>query len=316
MPDLACAAAAARTTPLAPIRPAISISTRVIRLLTTPILGSEVPGDFSRVNPLALLRARRERPRCRAAEQRDELASSQCWHGLSPPRAAGFTLSLPRRGPAGPWADLNRSESRCLACPHELSRLIALDELRIILALAAADLNQNRRQADAATSHIMLDAIAVLLRREPGCHPFTSIDAQSVSLNTLRVFVFALTPAIRYLKAFLEELVGLRISRARVSLKKVRVFSTCCARGWREWRYVGHVGTGFSHGTLKELDARTLRAARPAPAVWPLQRSASTLPPPAEPQASPRRGHDVGTTPGFNGDTVKALRSDPDECPR
>src|SRR6516164_8349364 len=50
MPDLACAAAAARTTPLAPIRPAISISTRVIRLLTTPILGSEVPGDFSRVN--------------------------------------------------------------------------------------------------------------------------------------------------------------------------------------------------------------------------------------------------------------------------
>src|SRR5262249_9059346 len=62
MPDLACAAAAARTTPLAPIRPAISISTRVIRLLTTPILGSEVPGDFSRVNPLALLRARCERP--------------------------------------------------------------------------------------------------------------------------------------------------------------------------------------------------------------------------------------------------------------
>src|SRR5215470_4426911 len=36
MPDLACAAAAARTTPLAPISPAISISTRVIRLLTLP----------------------------------------------------------------------------------------------------------------------------------------------------------------------------------------------------------------------------------------------------------------------------------------
>src|SRR5215471_17734924 len=85
MPDLACAAAAARTPPLAPIRPAISISTRVIRLLTTPILGSEVPGDFSRVNPLALLRARRERPRCRrAAEQRDELASSWVEHGLLP----------------------------------------------------------------------------------------------------------------------------------------------------------------------------------------------------------------------------------------
>src|SRR5262244_1287960 len=74
MPDLACAAAAARTTPLAPIRPAISISTRVIRLLTTPILGSEVPGDFGRVNPLALLRPRCDRPSRRAAEQRDEVA--------------------------------------------------------------------------------------------------------------------------------------------------------------------------------------------------------------------------------------------------
>src|SRR5262249_49986442 len=78
MPDLACAAAAARTTPLAPIRPAISISTRVIRLLTTPILGSEVPGDFSRVNPLALLRARRQRPRNRsAADERDERPTFQ-----------------------------------------------------------------------------------------------------------------------------------------------------------------------------------------------------------------------------------------------
>jgi len=63
-------------------------------------------------------------------------------------------------------------------------------------------------------------AVAILLRREPGCHPFTSIDAQSVSLNTLRVFVFALTPAIRYLKAFLKELVSLRLARACVSLKK------------------------------------------------------------------------------------------------
>src|SRR5262249_35929597 len=48
---------------------------------------------------LTLLRARRERPRDRrAAEQRDELASSQGWHGLSPPRAAvSCTLSLARR---------------------------------------------------------------------------------------------------------------------------------------------------------------------------------------------------------------------------
>src|SRR5262245_23595089 len=95
MPDLACAAAAARTTPLAPIRPAISISTRVIRLLTTPILGSEVPGDFSRVNPLALLRPRRERPRRRAAEQRDELAAFHGGHGDFLPLSGGVCATGP-----------------------------------------------------------------------------------------------------------------------------------------------------------------------------------------------------------------------------
>ena len=56
-----------------------------------------------------------------------------------------------------------------------------------------------------------------------------SIDAQSVSLNAWRVFVFALTPAIRYLKAFLEELVGLRIARA--SLKKVRAMTSSTGVG-------------------------------------------------------------------------------------
>ena len=45
-------------------------------------LGSEVPGDFSRVNPLALLRPRRERPRrSRTADKRDELPSP---HGAFP----------------------------------------------------------------------------------------------------------------------------------------------------------------------------------------------------------------------------------------
>src|SRR5499427_3046566 len=94
MPDLACAAAAARTTPLAPIRPAISISTRVIRLLTTPILGSEVPGDFSRVNPLALLRAHRERP-CghRAAEQRHEIAAPHSITSSARASSVGGTVS-------------------------------------------------------------------------------------------------------------------------------------------------------------------------------------------------------------------------------
>jgi len=73
-------------------------------------LGSEVPGDFSRVNPLALLRPRRERPRRRrAANQLDELTT---FLGLVPPRAVGLPHPQPStEGPAGPWAILNRSES-------------------------------------------------------------------------------------------------------------------------------------------------------------------------------------------------------------
>src|SRR6516164_5934500 len=51
-------------------------------------------------HPLGLLRAHRERPRdCRAAEQRDELASSQGWHGLSPLRSGlSFGSRLNKNG--------------------------------------------------------------------------------------------------------------------------------------------------------------------------------------------------------------------------
>ena len=78
-------------------------------------------------------------------------------------------------------------------------------------------------EVDAGAFDIVAYMVAVFFGGEPGSHPFTSIDAQSVSLNTLRVFVFALTPAIRYFKAFIEELVGLRLARVRVSLKKVLI---------------------------------------------------------------------------------------------
>jgi hypothetical protein len=52
-----------------------------------------------------LLRARRQRPRCRAAEQREELASSDVEHGLLPGTRCA---SLPQpqdvpEAPAGPW---------------------------------------------------------------------------------------------------------------------------------------------------------------------------------------------------------------------
>src|SRR5262249_59011087 len=60
-----------------------------------------------------LLRPRRKRPsNRRAAEQRDELASSQGLHRLSPPLAAGFPhLSLARRDGLVLGPTLNRSES-------------------------------------------------------------------------------------------------------------------------------------------------------------------------------------------------------------
>ena len=53
-----------------------------------------------------LLRARRKRP-C-TGQKGDEFASSQGWHGLPPPRAGGFFLSLARRDRPVLWAILNR----------------------------------------------------------------------------------------------------------------------------------------------------------------------------------------------------------------
>src|SRR6516165_3540526 len=63
---------------------------------------------------LALLRARRKRPRCRAAEQRNEPTPSYVKHGLLPGTRCA---SLPQaqhapEAPPGPWVDLNCSESR------------------------------------------------------------------------------------------------------------------------------------------------------------------------------------------------------------
>src|SRR5262245_27685976 len=62
------------------------------------------PRDFRR-----LLRPRPERPRRRAAEQRDERAAPNVGHGLllalwrRPIRSVYHTPSLPRTGAAGPW---------------------------------------------------------------------------------------------------------------------------------------------------------------------------------------------------------------------
>ena len=63
--------------------------------------------------------------------------------------------------------------------PSRASRLIALDELRIVLALVTADLDQNRRLEIEPAFVVVLDAIAVLLRREPGCRPLTGVNLQA-----------------------------------------------------------------------------------------------------------------------------------------
>src|SRR6478672_9932462 len=126
--------------------------------------------------------------------------------GLPPP-AARISVALLRKG------------TSCFGCSTNVNESV------VLTSAAALDEDLGLEVDVGAALNIVAYVVAVFLWREPGGHPFTSIDAQSVSLNTLRVFVFALTPAIRYLKAFLEELVGLRLARARVSLKKVVVLS-------------------------------------------------------------------------------------------
>src|SRR5260370_7429782 len=82
------------------------------------------------------------------------------------------TLSLARRDWLVLGPTLNRSESTCWACPRQLSRLIALDELRIVLALDAADLHKHRRLEVEAPLVVMLDAIAAFARSELRTRPF------------------------------------------------------------------------------------------------------------------------------------------------
>src|SRR5262249_21479987 len=82
-------------------------------------------------------------------------------------------FSLPQRGRQVLGANLKCSESRRWACPRELSSLMALDELRIVLALGAADLNQHRRlEVGPWSLDVMAYVVAVLLRRELAGVPF------------------------------------------------------------------------------------------------------------------------------------------------
>jgi hypothetical protein len=108
-----------------------------------------------------------------------------------------------------------------LACPRELSRLIALDELRIVLALDAADLHKHRRlEIDpwSLTSWLTWSpyffgaSLAAAHLRVSTCKRATARD----------VYVFW-RGLVRYLKGFLEELVSLRLARAYLSRKSSNV---------------------------------------------------------------------------------------------
>src|SRR6516165_8951149 len=72
-----------------------------------------------------------------AAPPRSVMKSRRLKAGMGSPhpvQPVSRTLSLAWKDWLVLGATLNRSELRCWACPRELSRLIALDELRIVLA--------------------------------------------------------------------------------------------------------------------------------------------------------------------------------------
>src|SRR5262249_49508245 len=81
--------------------------------------------------PAGLLNAREHRARVTPTTFNDHQPSGNASGSRDRDVPIGGFFGGPGRS-FGPT--LNRSESRCWVCPHELSRPIALDELRIVLA--------------------------------------------------------------------------------------------------------------------------------------------------------------------------------------
>ena len=114
-----------------------------------------------------------------------------------------------------------------------MQALFLLDHLAVHLdrlGRASADLDQDRRLKVAAL-YIMLDAIAVLPRREPSSGPLTGIDPKTRALDVFviddRLAVAArdvvATRVVRNFDDFPEELVRLLLACARVLVAKVGV---------------------------------------------------------------------------------------------
>src|SRR5260370_42708573 len=101
----------------------------------------------------------------------------------------------------------------------------------LVLTTAAALNEDLRLEIVADALDIVAYVVAVFLRREPSSHPFPRVNTQPIALNTRLAFILAVLSTIRDLKALFEEQVGLRLARARVSLKKVLVMNSREERG-------------------------------------------------------------------------------------
>jgi len=104
-----------------------------------------------------------------------------------------------------------------LGLPSRASRLIALDEPRIVLALVTADLDQDRRLEVGPALVVVLDTIAVFARSELRKRPFPRIQTIALLLH------LALIGArlVGDLEQLLEQ--GALFSRARTCRKSPRI---------------------------------------------------------------------------------------------
>src|SRR5262249_49354343 len=87
----------------------------------------------------------------------DELAASQSWHGLSPPRAAGFTLSLAQRDRPVLGAALNR-----------WSRSDSANGATLVLASSATWAQSKSRRPAVGRGHPLFNLFSGPALRVPG----------------------------------------------------------------------------------------------------------------------------------------------------
>src|SRR6476620_3237622 len=119
--------------------------------------------------------------------------------GLPPPAAPPYKISVA----------LLRSATSCFGCGRNV--------IVFLLLTSAAALDQDLRLEVHAALDVMLDVIAVLLRREPRDSEFAAVDAQPRNVHGFR------RCGICDLNDLLKVFVGLRLAGARVLVAIVAV---------------------------------------------------------------------------------------------